>query len=246
MLRVVLLIIAVNLFFPSLSKAQSTPAPLGVMATPNGSSLAMGESCYTITSQKDGKEQPMGYVFQSLISKQLDGVDILEVIVHQHLLDRKFDMRDNFLLRREDLRPIRLDTDRDGSPHVHLDYAANHVTGWKMVNGSKQPIDIQFDGPVWDGNLWGVTFAALPLKEGASYQLPTYQYDSGKGDFAITVTDQRKVDTPKGTVDAWVLKAGLKPDEQVEYLIGQSPPMELGYIAGPMSQHIGGNCAGLR
>jgi alpha-L-fucosidase 2 len=39
----------------------------------------------------------------------------LAIVVHQHLFNNKFDMRDNFLLRRDDLRPIRLDTDRDGS-----------------------------------------------------------------------------------------------------------------------------------
>lgn len=218
----------------------------GAANLPNGSSLALGDSCYTITTQKEGKEQPIGYVFQSLKSQKLDGADVLTIIVHQHLLNRKFDMRDSLVLRTADLTPLHLDTDRDGAAHVHLDYAENRVTGWKIVNGSKQPIDVSFDGPVWDGNLWGVTFAALPLKAGKSYHLPTYQYDSGKGDFFVTVNGQRRVTTPNGTVDAWVLEAGLKPDELVEYLIGQMPRMELGYIAGPMSQHLGGDCSGLR
>src|SRR5277367_5830666 len=79
------------------------------------------------------------------------------------------------------------------SPHVHLDYAPGRVTGWKMVGAAKQPIDVALDGRVWDGNLWGVTFAALPLKAGANYQLPVYQYDSGKGEFFVTVVGEQKV-----------------------------------------------------
>jgi len=182
-----------------------------VSAVPDGSVLALGDSCYTITSTKDGVEQPIGFVFQRIRREQSNGVDTLAIVVHQHLLSGKFDMRDSFLLRRADLKPIRLDTDRGGAPHVHLDYTNNHVTGWKVVNGSRQPIDIAFDGPVWDGNLWGVTFAALPLKEGGNYQIPTYQYDSGNGNFLVTVKGERETDIPTGTVDAWVLEAGLKP-----------------------------------
>jgi hypothetical protein len=143
-------------------------------------------------------------------------------------------MRDSFLLRRSDLRPIRLDTDRNGAPHVHLNYAAHRILGWRMVNGVKESIDIALDGPIWDGNLWGITFAALPLKISGDYRIPTYQYNSGKGAFLITVKEARKIDTPTGAVDAWVLEAGVKADERVEYLVGKNPPRDLGYLAGPM------------
>jgi hypothetical protein len=238
-------VVFLGLCLSTLAFGQSPTTENGIAAIPDGSVLALGDSCYTITTNKNGTEQPIGFVFQSIQRQQVNGVDALAIVVHQHLSSRKFDMRDSFLLRRIDLRPIRLDTDRDGAPHVHLDYAADRVTGWKMVKGSKESIDLKFDGPVWDGNLWGVTFAALPLKEGGSYQLPTYQYDNGKGNFFVTVTSQQKMSTPKGVVDAWVLEAGLKPNERVEYLAGKSPHMELGFIAGPMSQHIGGDCTGI-
>jgi hypothetical protein len=214
-------------------------------AGPDGSVLALGDSCYTITATKNGLEQPIGFVFQSIRREQTNGIDTLAVVVHQHLSNGKFDMRDSFLLRRADLRPIRLDTDRNGAPHVHLDYTANHVTGWKVVNGSRQPIDVSFDGPVWEGNLWGVTFAAFPLKEGGEYTLPIYQYDNGKGSFFVTVKGAKKVDISSASVDAWVLEAGPKADERVEYLVGKNPPTELGSSRGPMSQHMGGDCTGL-
>lgn len=232
---------------PEVSCAQTSSDASGTFAAPNGADLALGDSCYTITAGTEGKEQPIGYVFQSLTSERMDGLDVLTVVVHQHLLTKKFDMRDRLVLRKTDLTPLHLDTDRDGSPHVHLDYVPGHVTGWKMVGGTKQPIDVALDGRVWDGNLWGVTFAALPLKAGADYRLPVYQYDSGKGEFFVTVIGEQKVTTPKGEVKAWVAEVGLKSDERVKYLLGQTPRMELGYNAGPISQqHLGGDCSGLR
>jgi hypothetical protein len=245
--RFVFLLLTVNAVFTisQPSSAQTPSNASGTFAAPNGADLALGESCYTITTRTDGKERPIGYVFQSLTSDHADGVAILTVVVHQHLSTKKFDMRDRLVLRKTDLTPLHLDTDRDGSPHVHLDYARSRVTGWKMVNGAKQPIDVALEGRVWDGNLWGVTFAALPLKAGANYRLPVYQYDSGKGEFFVTVVGNQKIATPAGEVEAWVTEVGLKPDERVKYLLGQRPRMELGYIAGPMSQHLGGNCGGL-
>ena len=227
------------------SSGQDGVAASNAAIVPDGTVLALGDSCYTITAKQDGTEQPVGLVFQSVRRQEVNSIEALAIIVHQHLSNGKFDMRDSLLLRRSDLRPIRLDTDRNGAPHVHLDYTAHRISGWKMVNGAKEPIDIALDGPVWDGNLWGVTFAALPLKTGGDYRIPTYQYDNGKGAFLVTVKGARKIDTPTGAVDAWVLEAGVKVDERVEYLVGKNPPRDLGYLAGPMSQHIGGDCSNL-
>jgi hypothetical protein len=49
-----------------------------------------------------------------LKSQQLDETKIPTVVVHQHLLSGRLDMRDSLVLHRADLLPIRLDTDRDG------------------------------------------------------------------------------------------------------------------------------------
>jgi hypothetical protein len=46
----------------------------------------------------DGREEPIGYVFQSLKSQQLDGTEIPTVVVHQHLLSGKLDMRVSLVL----------------------------------------------------------------------------------------------------------------------------------------------------
>jgi hypothetical protein len=213
---------------------------------PNGKLLDLGRYCYTLTSSQDGTAKPIGVTFQSVSRKQIQGVDALAIVVHQHTFDGKFDMRDSFLLRRDDLRPIRLDTGRNGLPHVHLDYRDRHISGWKMVGTTKMPIDVALSGPVWDGNLWGETFAALPLNAGSSFTLPTYQYDSGFGMFFVDVLDQHQESVPSGSVQAWRIKVGPSRSEQVDYIVSTHPGLEIGYTAGPSSQHLGGNCGGVK
>jgi len=214
-------------------------------AVPDGRQLATGQYCYTITEVKNGAETPVGVTFQSISRGQSEGTDTLAIVVHQHLFSGKFDMRDSLLLRRDDLRPIRLDSDRDGAPHVHLDYTDRHISGWKMAKGTKQTISVDLNGPVWDGNLWGETFAAMPLSTGASLRLPAYQYDSGLGMFYIDVQGQREEALPTGQVKAWVIKTRLGSSPQIEYTVSTNPGLELAYAAGPSAQHMGGDCKGI-
>ena len=226
--------------------ATSLAAQSAQTTVPDGTRLKLGEFCYTMTAVKDGDAKPIGVTYQSVSREQVGGVDALAVVVHQHMYSGKFDMRDSFLLRRTDLRPIQLDTDRDGAPHVHLEYSDSRITGWKMSGKLKQPISVDLTGPVWDGNLWGETFAALPLTSGASLKLPTYQYDSGLGTFYVDAFSERSEDTPTGDVQAWHIKAGLSRAEQVEYTVSTHPGLEIAYSAGPSAQHIGGDCSGVK
>jgi hypothetical protein len=65
--RLVFLLLTVNaaIIIPQTSCAQTAPNPSGVFAAPDGATLALGDSCYTITSRTDGQEQVIGYVFRA-------------------------------------------------------------------------------------------------------------------------------------------------------------------------------------
>ena len=225
--------------------ASALDAQSATSTIPDGSHLALGQFCYTITATKEGAAKPIGVTYQSISHQHVHGVDALAIVVHQHMYSGKFDMRDSFLLRRDDLRPIQLDTDRDGAPHVHLDYSDKRISGWKMVGTTKQPISVDLSGPVWDGNLWGETFAALPLMSSGVLTLPTYQYDSGLGTFYVDTLGQHQESTADGVVQAWRIKAGLSRNEQVEYIVSTHPGLEIAYSAGPSSQRMGGDCTGV-
>lgn len=219
-----------------------TAALAAATPTPQGDRLAEGTWCYAITASKDEETRTIGHAFQSIERVTHDGKPALKVVVHQRM-GAKFDMRDTFLLDASTLRPFELANERFGKPHVRDVYGDAQVieTRWDDA-GKPATITKPLAGPVWEGNLFGVLFAALPLEAGASYSVPFHQYDKGEGTFAIDVTGTRMVDTPEGKREAIVLDAGTA-GQQIEYLIGAAPRMELGYGGKGFGQALAPSCA---
>jgi hypothetical protein len=212
--------------------------------TPQGDRLPEGTWCYAITASKDGATHTLGHTYQSIERVTHDGKPALKVVVHQRM-GAKFDMRDTFLLDANTLRPFEVANERFGKPHVRDVYAGTQVTETRWDEAGKEATTTKtLTQPAWEGNLYGVLFAALPLKAGDAYAIPFYQYDKGEGAFAIDVTGTREVETALGKRKAIVLKAGPGKDQQMEYLVGASPRLELAY-AGPggFGQSLAPSCA---
>ena len=139
---------------------------------------------------------------------------------------------------------MQLDTERDGVAHVSPGLQRKADNGLEDGGSDQKSIHVDLAGPVWDGNLWGETFVALPLTPGASLKLPTYQYDSGLGTFYVDTVGERSESTPAGKVQAWRIKAGLSRTEQVKYVVATQLGLEIAYRAGPSAQQMGGDCTG--
>lgn len=205
-------------------------------ATPvvDGSRIQPGTVCYAIMRG----ELPIGATRQTVTAASVGGEPAWDVVVHQRVGEGSFDLRDHFLLRRSDLTAIRLESRKSGVEHVVVTYAAGKAT--TMRPGSA-PVETAFDGKLWDGNLWGLTFSALPLAEGARFELPFYHYDKGLGHFTLAVTGSEKV----GTEDAWVVEATGDGTRKVRYFIGKASHAELGYAGGGFAQRQGGDCSAI-
>lgn len=203
-----------------------------------------GSACYTILRG----DKPVGTTSQTVTARTENGRRVWDVVVHQKVAAVGFDMRDHFVLDRNTLLPIRFDSaaGRDASARgyhrIELVYGNGRVRGTRETAEGKTPIDVALASPVWEGNLWGVTFAALPLRAGGTYSLPFWQYDKGMGAFTVRVVGEEKVSTPTGTVDAWVLEAGADPARLARYQIAKASRQELGYTTGPSGQRLGGTC----
>lgn len=215
---------------------------LALPSLPDGGRLQPVEQCFRMT--RGGKA--MGTTYQRVKMSVADGQPIWDVVVHQRLDDKSFDMRDHFVLRRDDLLPVAFDSRLFGTPHIALRYAGGRVTGTRTEKGETKPIDIALPGPVWEGNLWGVLFGTLPLAAGARHTLPFYQYDQGIGSFELEVKGSETVATPQGPVEAWTVEAGIKPQQRVIYLISKSDGAELGIRMGDFLQQFGGDCSGMK
>lgn len=221
------------------------------MVTPDlprvdGRRIRAGTTCYAI--ERGGA--PIGVTFQSISPTRARGVPAWRIVVHQRIAGGRFELRDSFVVRRSDLRPISLDSRRGTRSaaawhEIQVNYGSRRITGTRAQPDGVTPIDVPLTAPVWEGNLWGVTFAALPLRQGARFRLPFWQYNKGFGTFIVNVTGSQMVDTPTGRTDAWVLEAGDNPERLVRYLIAKRTGAELGYGAADMQQRIGGDCRGM-
>ena len=208
----------------------------------DGTRIKDESSCYTLYDNRSGTPMALGVTWQTIRRTMLNGRPVLSVLIHQSVGGGKFDMRDRFLLDASDLRPITFTNDRNGKRHVTLRYADGHVRGSRgKPDGTLEAIDVKLPGPTWEGNLYGILFAALPLADGGNFRVPYYQYDKGLGEFSVQVLGQAR----GGTNVAWKVDAGANEQRRSTYLLGRDPPRELAYSSGGVSQELGGDCSAL-
>lgn len=209
-----------------------------------GARLQAGSTCYAITVG----DKPIGTTLQTIAASREAGRPVWDIVVHQKVGNGAFDMRDHFVLERDTLLPIRMDSQRGldrsakGWQRIAIRYDRRSIRGSRETTAGATPIAVPVTGPTWDGNLWGLTFAALPLAAGGTYALPFWQYDKGFGAFTARVTGSEDVDTPSGRVAAWIVEAGADPAKLARYRIAKATRQEIGYDAGPNGQRLGGIC----
>ncbi|MES2096288.1 MAG: hypothetical protein V4459_05980 [Pseudomonadota bacterium] len=209
---------------------------------PDGTRLRPTTQCFAMV----GGGKMIGATFQRIRAVRVAGRAAWDIVIYQRLSDGRFDMRDHFVLARRDLRPIAFDSSRFGKQHIALTYGATRITGTRVEkDGSTKTVDVPLTSPVWEGNLWGVTFGAMPLGAGATLELPFYQYDKGFDRFHLAVTGSEIVDTPSGKVAAWTVDVGTDPKRIVTYLIDKKSGAELGTRAGGFETRLGGDCRGM-
>jgi hypothetical protein len=173
-----------------------------------------------------------------------EGADALEIGTHQQISSPKgvVNLKDVYLVRSRDLRPIAYTSSTGGKTTVQLRYEDGRVVGTKEVKGETVSVDQTLTGPVWDGGLWGSLMASLPLKMNGTYRLPFYHYSSGLGDFNFTVVGEQMVETPRGSERAWVIDAYKDPARMARYYISKKSRQELGYVAMGIAQSLASTC----
>lgn len=222
-----------------LSVLAATP----IVAVPRGDRLKPVDQCFALTRTTPQGEVTIGATRQVVRAATRDGKPVWDVVIHQRISAMKFDMRDHFVVARRDLRPILLENSRDGVLHVRLTYSGDRVKGMRRDKGRDVAIDLNV-GRVWEGNLWGLTFAALPLAQGTRFTLPTYHYDKGLTPFDVRVTGSETVATPAGPAAAWTIDVTTSRGMVVTCLIGKDG-VELGTRSPQFGSRLGGDCTGL-
>lgn len=209
-----------------------------------GLSLRPGVTCYAI--QSGGRQ--VGTTQQTITASEEDGRPVWDIIIHQKAGGGAFDLRDHFVVDRSSLLPIRMESrrakerDEPGWHRVSVSYDNERIRGFKETKRGVITIDLPLGQAVWDGNLWGIAFAALPLKAGQTYLLPYWQYDKGFGSFTVTVVGSEPIDTNEGLVSSWILDAGDRPEAMLRYHIAKNPRQELQYSSESGRQILSDTC----
>ncbi|WP_421738839.1 hypothetical protein [Caulobacter sp.] len=220
--------------------------PSAAQVTPVGARLEEGRSCYVLQIKAADALRPIGRTLQIVRRERVDGRQVIRVIVHQQLQNGAFDVRDDFLLATTDLRPLRYESRSHGKVTVDVTYRADGVSGYRVTkDGDRNALSAALEGPVWEGNLWGAVFAALPLSQDAQLTLPFWHYEKGLGRFAIQVVGEDTVAVSSGDVAAWVVEASDGSGPSVTYRFAKDNGRELAYTMGGFTQTLGGDCAGL-
>jgi hypothetical protein len=217
----------------------------------SGQAIAPGKTCYTMSRVLPEGPRPFGKMSQVVERRRFNGVDALEISTHQQITSPRgvINMKDVYLVRRTDLRPLSYRNTTDGRTTIDLVYEERRVVGTrdkvmgpKDNKGEKIAVDLPLSGPVWDQGLWGETIAALPLKRNGSYKVPSYHYAKGLGEMTFKVVGEQMIDTPGGRERAWVVDAYTDPALVARYYIAKKGRKELGYLAGGISQSLSESC----
>lgn len=212
-----------------------------------GMRLQAGSTCYEIIAEN----KPIGTTLQTLTRSQDGPRPTWDIVIHQKATDPRFgrfDMRDHFVVDRRTLLPIRMDSRRGeegvdrGWHRIELTYGDSAIHGVKRTSSGSAPVDVPFNGLVWEGNLWGVMIAALPLRVGGIFSVPFWQYDKGFGVISVRVVGRDRATTPSGRVSAWIVEAGTGPGPASRYVIRKGRRQELGYDRGGVGQRPGTSC----
>lgn len=217
----------------------------------NGHAIIPSRTCYTMSRAQPEGSKPFGTMSQSVERRRVNGVDALEISTHQQITNSRgiLNMKDVYLVRRRDLRPLSYRSALDGRTTVDLVYEEDRVVGTrdkvpgpKDNKGEKIAVDLPLNGPVWDQGLWGETIAALPLKPNGNYKVPSYHYAKGIGEMTFKVVGEQMVETPDGPKRAWVVDGYTDPALVARYYISKKGRKELGYIAGGITQSLSKIC----
>lgn len=207
---------------------------------PSSDYLAVGNYCY-LSSVPDGENQKK--VVAKVSKKIVKKGEETFIAIHQVMPSRNFNMKDQFVLNR-DMTPTHFYHSRMGGKSLSIDYDYDGVSTSVFLLGQQTNEDgfsLKFDGKLWEGNLWGTLFTALPLQQNTTFSIPTYHYQNGPSN--LEIVDVRKNDIVFNKQSIPVFEVDVNASGlMTTYFVSVEDRVELGYENSAFSQWIGGNC----
>lgn len=207
----------------------------------DGAQLPVGDACYTVPAQEQGKSA--GNILRRV--ERLDDKRLMITIIsrfnHGPLLTSRIDVA------LPSLRPIRTIEQTDGETDLSVRYrdgkARGTVTG---ESGRHQTSEVPLPGPVWDDETIEFVLAALPLVEGAHFDLPIFHFGRGHGVARIDV--RRSISAGgigRDPIAAWEIESSTRSDMTITFVVAKADRRLLAVDVGGVRSVLGGDCSGL-
>ena len=207
----------------------------------DGALLPVGDACYAVPAPEQGKSA--GNVLRRVerIDDKRLAITIISRFNEGPLLTSRIDVAF------PSLRPIRTIEETDSKTDLSVRYrdgeARATVTGG---DGRRQTSEVPLPGPIWDEETIEFVLAALPLAEGAHFELPVFHFGRGPG---VTRIDVRRSILAggfgRGPIPAWEIEASTRSDMTITFLVAKADRRLLAVDVSGVRSVLGGDCSGL-
>ncbi len=207
----------------------------------DGALLPMGDACYTIAGSEPGKSA--GNVLRRVV--RLDDKRLMVTIASRFnggpLLTSRIE------LAFPSLRPIRTIEETDGAASLSVRYRGGKARGTMTGTGREREKSIvALPGPVWDEETVEFLIAALPLADGAHFDLPVFHFGRGPSVTRIDVRGSMSAErSATGPVAAWEIEGSSRSGMAVTFVVAKADRRLLSVEVGGVRSVLGGDCSGL-
>jgi len=208
----------------------------------DGATLRLGDACYAIQPREPG-DKAAGNVLRRV---ERLGNDRLRIIVASRFNGGPL-LTSRMEVALRGLRPIRTVEETDGRTSLIVHYAGAHVSGTMFDDaGRKETRKSPLPGPVWDEEEMEFVLTALPLAEGAHFDLPIFHFARGPGVMRVDVGGPVLSQPPdRRPVEAWEVQASTRSGVTITFTIAKADRQLLAVDADGVRSYLGGDCSGL-
>ena len=213
-------------------------ATSGSLPPIDGALLNLGDACYAIRTTEDGGKDA-GHVLRRV--ERIDDKRLMITVVSRFnggsLLTSRMDVAF------PSLRPIRTIEQTDGQTGLSVRYRDTDVKGTATdEDGQSQTTIVPLPGPVWDDETIEFVLTALPLADGAHFEIPVFHFGRG---VSVTTIDVRRSTEAAGSIPAWEIEASTRTDMAITFTVSQTNRQLLAIDVGGVRSILGGDCSEL-
>ena len=190
----------------------------------DGSALMPYKNAWRLSFLKNGVARRAGTVTDELAAVEVDGRHLMKRTQVVKYDNGKFDSRDENIFDPATMAPASMDFWKNGAHVNHREFDGRSV--YFHAPGAAMKI-VEYPQPPFDfyGGMYGLLFAAMPLREGFSATLPAVDEDDDTyREVAVHVVAREPVSAGAlGTVDAWRTEAQTSMGA-MRFWVTKSPP----------------------